>query len=406
MKSGLFREDFLRNRKNNLQGEIILPAKISKLSISYGIMSFFIVAGVWSYFTPFPNRVSGRGFVIRGSSPLIIKSPKNGIIISSQFNEGDFINKGDIIAELDTALVASENRNEVRSLIEQQAAAAFDQYNLELEIQPINRKKMIKDREIARQQLAEAYSQLQIQEVLVESAKASFKQIEEVARRGFISKTETERRYQEVLVKQQNLSALRTKVAEAKSKIDAIDSQIARDPVEAKQRERTASAAKDAANERLKTLDAQSRYEIRALASGYAAGWNARVGRTVREDTTLGSIIDDASTFSIEAYFPANQRGKLQVGNRAVIRFDAYPHQQYGQVSATVAQVSLSSTTSDQTPGPIALEGPAIRVVLTPSRRAALPKDLGPNMTASVDVISKQTTVLGRITDAFRNKIN
>ncbi|QNG47729.1 HlyD family secretion protein [Sphingobium yanoikuyae] len=367
-------------------------------------MTFFAIAGVWSYFTPFPTRVSGRGFVVRGLSPLVIKSPKNGIITSSNFNEGDFIDKGDLIAEIDTAGVNPEYRYALRSLLDRQADSASDQYNLELEIQPINRKKMIRDREIALQQLSDAHNQLQIQEILVESAKASFKQIEEVARRGFISKTETERRYQEVLVKQQNLSALRAKLAEARAKVDEIDTQIAREPVEAKQRERLASAAKDAADERVKTLDAQSRYQIRAQASGYAAGWNAHVGRIVREDATLGSIIDNGHTLSIEAYFPANQRGKLQVGNRAILRFDAYPYQQYGQIPAIVAQVALSSVAPDQTLGPLALEGPVIRVLLTPARGATLPKDLGPNMTANVDVVSKQTTVFDKLTDNFRVK--
>ena len=121
------------------------------------------------------------------------------------------------------------------------------------------------------------------------------------------------------------------------------------------------------------------------------------VKKPVNVNDVVAYIIPEGSyTNYISAFFPVESIGKIEEGQKAIIKFDAYPHKEYGIIMSNVGSIS-SIPTEDEKLGQLY----EIRIPVD----AVLETDYGqrlsykPFMQASVEVITKERSVLGRIFD-------
>lgn len=121
------------------------------------------------------------------------------------------------------------------------------------------------------------------------------------------------------------------------------------------------------------------------------------VDKPVAAGQVIGHILPgDQSRHYIIARCPTDNAGKIEIGQRALIRFAAYPHKEYGTVQTTV-------TSMDVLPTPEGDQPPAYDVKIALSD--TIVTDYGytipyrPQMTASVTIVTEDRSLFDRVFD-------
>lgn len=128
-------------------------------------------------------------------------------------------------------------------------------------------------------------------------------------------------------------------------------------------------------------------------------------GKTVAYSDVLAYTIPEEENNQklLTAKIPANGISELEIGNKAIIKIDAYPYKEYGALLASISSLSrLPLIQSD------AGQLYEVQVSLEDDLKTDYNKELEftPNMKASVDFITEDKSILERIMHQFLDLIN
>jgi hypothetical protein len=145
-------------------------------------------------------------------------------------------------------------------------------------------------------------------------------------------------------------------------------------------------------------LQWKEQYSIPAPVSGHIQYLqDIVVERPIQAGQTIGHIIPvgDAG-YHIAARCPVANAGKMEVGQRALIRFPAYPAKEYGTVKATVSHLQpLPTASNDQEPAyDITVNLPD---TITTDYGLTIP--YRPQMMAQVTIIMEDRSLFDRVFD-------
>lgn len=87
---------------------------------------------------------------------------------------------------------------------------------------------------------------------------------------------------------------------------------------------------------------------LKASVTGVVAVQSVRPGQSVKAGQTLLTILPTIGTLEGELLVPSRAIGFVEVGDRVLLRYHAYPYQKFGHQRARVVSVSRSALSADQ----------------------------------------------------------
>ena len=78
--------------------------------------------------------------------------------------------------------------------------------------------------------------------------------------------------------------------------------------------------------------------------NGLVAAFPVSSGQTVAAGQEVAALIPEGGAFDAELFVPASSAGSLGRGQTVVLRFDAYPYQQYGTGRGVIREVPLAAS--------------------------------------------------------------
>ena len=135
---------------------------------------------------------------------------------------------------------------------------------------------------------------------------------------------------------------------------------------------------------------------IRAPQSGVVTAVVSEVGQVVDSSRPLLSIVPDGSTLEAHFFAPSRDVGFIEVGDRVLLRYDAYPYQRFGHHDGKVKEVSRTAVSAAELLGyvPSGPDQPTeplyrVKVVLAAQTITAYGKQqqLQPGMLVEADVM-------------------
>jgi hypothetical protein len=126
------------------------------------------------------------------------------------------------------------------------------------------------------------------------------------------------------------------------------------------------------------------------------------IGSTVTSGQSIGFIIPSVTNNKkhVRALVPTVGIGKMEIGNEAIIRINAFPFKEYGSIHSEVSSI-LEIPSQDES-------GQLLREVMI-----ALPDPLltdynkvieyTPQMDVTIQIITESNSILGRIFNEFKN---
>ncbi len=324
------------------------PAHKAGTVIIIGIFTLLIGAIIWACLSEIDVVITASGSVQPIGNLNVVKTYSGGTVKSINVSEGDFVEQGDVLIELDSeALDIDVNQlQNQRKILEAQR----DIYKMIIDGSDLSEIKangysddlkpyiqsILDSNADYRNSLANLENEKSSAEINHEIAKLQLEQYQDTGG------TERQIKAQELTVEQHALtvenadlqisgikaqysSQINSNISEVNNKLDEIETNLEK--------------------YRLST----EYQNITAPVSGYvnSVGVNT-LGETVTSAQQLVTIVPDNTPNEMLCYVKNTDIADIELGMEAEIKLEAYPYNKYGTVKGTVKYISPSSFTNEQ----------------------------------------------------------
>ena len=391
------------------------------------VIALLVSGGVWANMTELDNVTRGEGRVVSAMQNQNVQAAEGGVILSRQVSEGDYVNAGEILFEIDPIDASAEfNRNaqrvaalQVREIrMRAEIAGTEPEFPADLRARAASvvaseesvfqarlaelegRLSILQQRQMQREQdLREATVSQETSERTEELLEREIALMEPLVAQSIAPETrllELRRELERNRGAQQSAAAA---VSRAQSSIEEIEREKlnARDEYLSTAMSELASTVAEMAelDEIMPSLQERvGRTVIRAPVEGIVNRLNFRtIGGYVNRGDLLVELVPAGDDLIIEARIAPQDISRIRMDDAVRIRFSAFDSTRYGTVDGRVMRISADAVADEANNGgshyliDVAIEGELID-------DAGTSVTFIPGMTATVDVLSGTRTVL------------
>jgi membrane fusion protein len=248
------------------------------------------------------------------------------------------------------------------------------------------------------QQRADFGRQIAIQSEVVGSAQQMFERIETIVQKGFVSRTELERRRQAWLAARQQLAQLQQQLNALTSEKGRAEAEFARVAAESGSEANAALSSAETLTQQRARLQGERAYVLTAPISGRVAALQTASGRTVDGSLPLMEIVPEGSALHAQIYAPTRAIGFVKPGQEVRLLYDAFPYQRFGSFGGRIVGISRTVIDPRELTAPLKIEEPVYRIDVAPESGAVAAfgdeMPLQPGMTLTANVILERRTFL------------
>ena len=352
--TALFRAEALDARRPKQYGDIILlPGKSSRLTAMAALALVLCVAAflVWGSYTR-RSTVSGQLYPSEGLIRVTANQP--GVVIERRAVDGQVVRRGDVLFVLSTDRAGPDAVDYQRGM-----SAQIEARRISLEAD-LSRIRGAADHESAQLQRRVASLRSEMDQVVrqgvlqgqrAKGAEDAVARYQDLYRQGFASRDE-------LLTKESELAEARGRVEaqrrdalalerERGTALRDIEALHARHANQRAELERAVLVTRQEFTE----LEARRRVVLAAPADGRLTLVQAEVGQSVEAMRPLLHLVPTDSRLIARLYVPSRAAGFTRPGTTALLRYDAFPFQKFGQQVGQVLSVSTAAVASSELQG-------------------------------------------------------
>lgn len=424
-----FFQDISISQSRQLEQHRHMAQKIGRLGITCLAILF-----IWSAFAPVPQAALGSGKVVPSKRLQIVQVVDGGILTDIVVTEGDFVEKGQIIAQIDTTRFSSSlNEKEAveaalrlreERLISLLNGSPFEPekkykqrfpeiYSEEMTLLTSIRQEWLAQTQIYAEQLSQRQRELEEAQSRAKAAQQSadlldqeLKQVKPLLRTGAVSQMEVLRIDKQIAQAQGDLSAslaqskrLESAIEEARKKIQETQLQL-KNKARAELSEVKGKLASLSQN-KVELTDRVEQATLRAPVSGQVQRvlYNTK-GAVVPPGQEILEIVPDDDLLVFETRIDPKDIGFIRPDQQATVRVTAYDYTVYGALQGRVQTISADSLQDEK-------GNPFYSVKVIVDKENIDPKlDLIPGMIAEVNIRTEDRTVLSYLTKPLRRGIS
>jgi len=391
----LFRQEAIDAQREKYLGETTLARPVAYwvyTLLAASIALLLLGVAVWGEYTR-RERVEGHLALDVGAARVLI--PDAGRVSDLFIKEGDEVQAGAPIARItydrstsetsstelaSRKLLLEREQRQVKELGEQQAAQV---------------RKRVKDLE---GELAHADREIKLQETRVKSAREQATRFQQLASEKFVSDLVARQKMDEVTEQEIKLQALRRIRLQVDRDLSAAKMEEPSIQLRSRGQVDQVSRQLSEIQEGLASAEARRETVIKAPVSGTVTNIAVAKGQSVPADTPLATMLPQGSGLHVELLVPSRAIGFVTKGQQVVLRYEAFPHERFGQYKGTVAEIGRNVWPPGDRIGPLTVKEPVYRVDVKLERQSvvALGKEipLRPGMLVNADILLERRTLL------------
>lgn len=370
------------------------PINIGAAGRMLWVMGLTVVASVaWANWAVLDEQVRASGEVIVSSRSQIVQVVDGGVLQTLNVKEGELVNAGDVLAELDRARFAA-NAAETRSKV-LDLTANVERLRAELNGTPLKFSDAVaRESDLAERQNNLHTRRLRQQREERSSVKKSLRlaqeelsALQQLARTGDASQSEV-------------LSA-RRQVVELTAELTNRQNEYRRDAQ--KELASTQAELEQTLQIYKQRQEALSATIIRAPMSGSIK--NIRIttlGAVLKAGDELLQIVPSDEPLLIEVRIYSKDVAFVRPGLRANVKLDAYDSSIYGALEGEVVYVSPDTIDEDLRQNEDPYYRAQVKITQLPERKGIEPIEVIPGMTATAEIITGHRTVAQYILKPLR----
>jgi membrane fusion protein len=395
LSRSLFRQEAIDAQREKYLGETTLARPVAYwvyTLLAAAIAVLLLGVAIWGEYTR-RERVEGHLALDVGAARVLIPDP--GRVAELLIKEGDEVQAGAPIAKItydrSTAETSATELASRRALLERE-----QQQLKELGEQQVAQvKKRMKDLE---GELAQADREIKLQESRVKSSREQAARFQQLAGEKFVSDLVAKQKLDEVTDQEIKLQALRRTRSQVDRDLSA--ARMEEPSIQLRSSGQVDQVARQLSEiqESLAGVEARRETVIKAPVSGTVTNIAVVQGQSVPADTPLATVLPKGSGLHVELLVPSRAIGFIQKGQQVVLRYEAFPHERFGQYKGVITEISRNVWTPGEKIGPLAVKEPVYRVDVRMERQsvAALGTEIAlrPGMLVNADILLERRTLL------------
>ena len=397
----LFRQEAIDAQREKYLGEATIarpvPFWVFTL-LAAGTAILLIAVTLWGEYTR-RERVEGYLALDTGAARVLI--PDAGRVIDLLVKEGEEVKAGDAMARisLDRTMGSGASTSEAVAAEMQSRRAMLEKEQeraRELGSQKVEQlRRRIKDLE---NELAQIDREMKLQQTRVKSAKEQAERYRSLAGEKFVSDVVAKQKLDEVTDQEIKLQALRRQRSVVERDLAALrldEPGIAlRTQTQVEQSARQISELQEG----MAQAEAKRETVIRAPVTGVVSNIAITLGQSIAADAPFATVLPKGSGLHVELLVPTRAIGFVATGQEVVLRYDAFPHERFGQYRGTISDIGRNVWTPGERIGTLTAKEPVYRVDVNLERQmvTALGQDftLRPGMLVNADLLLERRTLL------------
>ncbi len=347
----LFREEVVSSRGQNRLGEILLARPVSLRVLTLAAVAIASGIVIFLFFGEYTRKERVTGQLALDKGLVKVYSQVGGVVVRRLVNEGDRVKHGQplyVITVERNTLGNGETQAEILKQIRSK------KISMEAELQKQKKILTTEERQL-RQKIADLeteLSQLRREMVTQERRLGLSKDIaarfRDLVQDNYVSQAQLDEKEQDLLDQQGKLEYLqRTEISTQRDR-NFLKMDLANLPLKASNT--LAAIERSVASIEQEILDTEGKREmvVIALQEGVVTAILAELGQTVTPALPLLGILPKEAKLEASLYVPSRAVGFLEVGNKVLMRYQAYPYQKFGQYSGTVREIAKTALKPDE----------------------------------------------------------
>jgi membrane fusion protein len=346
----LFREEARNFKQHRFHGQVLLVRPWTYAGLTLFFCGIALILLVFSFYFGFTRKEMVEGLVVPDHGVIRVTAPQAGVIKESHLVDGKEVRIGDALFvlsnETSNSLGATQaNITESLRSRQQRLKGEIEQVRLRGQIREKEYGEHFKNLEMSLEVLR---NENKLQRKKVQLVRETVERYSTLEKAGTISKIALNEKAVELLDYETRLSAIELQEKTLQSELLARSSQKLDSPrqtaIDTSLLERSLEEVQQQINE----SEVKRELLIRAEQNGRISNISADIGQTVSSGQRIASLLPSNSKLNIALFAPSRSIGFIHVGTTVLLRFDAYPYQQFGQLSGKITEVSHSTVTVDE----------------------------------------------------------
>jgi membrane fusion protein len=402
MPRQLFRQEAIDAQREKYLGEatIARPVPFWVFTVlAAGSALLLIAVALWGQYQR-RERAEGYLALDEGAARVLISDA--GRVTDLLIKEGDEITAGSPMARIalertmsvsgaSTSQAVTKEMEARRTILEREQVQLRDLGAQQVEQSRLRQKDF-------EAELAQLDREMKLVEVRAKSAKEQADKYKSLAGEKFVSDVAAKQKQDEVTDQEIKLQALRRQRTQVERDLGAAKLDVP--SIQLKNRSQIDQVSRQISElqEGLANVEARRETTIKAPVTGVVTNIAVTRGQSVAQDSTLATVLPRGSGLHVELLVPTRAIGFVQKGQEVILRYEAFPHERFGQYRGTIKDIGRSVWSAGDKIGPLSAREPVYRVDVQLDRQsvAALGQEfaLRPGMLVNADLLLEKRTLL------------
>jgi membrane fusion protein len=347
----LFRDEALAAQKAVWFGNILLirPLSFTFLTLFAVALALIVCAFLaWGSYTKH-STISGQ--LVPNTGLIKVYAPQSGIIIEKRVKEGQQIKAGDVLYVLSSERQSSTQgatQAAISSQVEQRQASLRDELQKTRQLQLEERSGL--DNKIASltNELAKLANQIAGQHDRVRLAEETLQRYQGLLQQDYISKEQFQQKQEDLLDQKNRQQSLERDRISVGRELSAQQTELMGLSLKHQNQLAQIDRTLTSTGQELTESEAKRRIVVTASEAGIATAVLADAGQSVDGSHPLLSIVPAGAILRAELYSPSRAIGFVRPGDQVLIRYQAYPYQEFGHHKGVVESVARTALPNNE----------------------------------------------------------
>lgn len=401
METPLFRPEAIVHQRHRLWGELLLTQPVATRVLTVLLVAIVIVAGCYLVWGEYARKQRVQGYLVPQGGWLKIHAMRGGVLVALHVAEGETVVKGAPLVTVSSALHLSQDEEvsaELLAALEQDANGIRAQQARLQRLETLAVDELDARMESARSEISNLEVQVALQNDRLQILEGRLASLRELRRAGHIATAQYDSAREAYLSELQRLRALERDTNTRGAMLARLRSERERLPLEFLNRQGVLRARLSETVRSQVEVRSQSTYTITAPVSGQVSGLQATVGSEVSRDRPLLTLLAEEAVLEAVLFVPSRAVGFVRNGQEVRLRFDAFPHERFGDQRGVVIQIDRSILAPSELPDPVIAREPVYRVRARPARDYMEAYGdrfpLRPGMALEADIVTDRRSLL------------
>lgn len=349
--NSLFRKQAIEHVTSSQYGKVVLtrPISYTVLTCVFVTLASLLIAFFASFETTRKETIQG---MLVPSAGVIRAYPNQvGVVKKIDVREGQFVREGDILFVISSERNTAEPRS-TEALISELLVQRRDSIHTELQharAQSEQRRTALQQRARDLQgEIRQLDNQALIQQQRIALSEQTVVRFTQLKATNYISAAQLQEREAELLDQRQRLLEIERMRSSTHRDLASTEAEARDIAMQALRDENVLRRNASTLEQDLTENEARREIPVRAGQNGTITVIAANLGQTVSTATSLASILPEGNKLEAEMYVPSRAVGFIKPGMTALLRYQAFPYQKFGQHPARVREVATTSVRPEE----------------------------------------------------------